>query len=153
MTRSQNHCTPQYCQDIGNRCAAFNLRRASRAISQLYGQLMQDTGLKSTQFSLLNAVVAMGHPSVNELSEALGMDRTTLTRNLKPLLQAGYLQDEAGQDRRARIISITRFGKRTLEDSMSRWQQAQQLIEQRYGKQRLQRLIADLRELTEVANE
>src|SRR5215468_6052077 len=70
-------------------CACFNLRKTTRAITQFYNAILQPSGLLATQFTLL-AILARDHPTpISALADALGMDRTTLSRNLKPLQRDG----------------------------------------------------------------
>ena len=66
-------------------CTCFNVRRASRAVTQFYDDIMAPSGIKATQFTMLGAVALMGPASVTRLAEHLALDRTTLTRNLKVL--------------------------------------------------------------------
>ena len=73
------------------RCTCFNIRRASRAVTQFYDQIMAPSGIKATQFTMLGAVAMMGSPSVTALSQQLNLDRTTLTRNLKVLVKMGLI--------------------------------------------------------------
>ena len=75
--------------EIEETCACLNVRKAARAVTQLYDEVLQPTGLRSTQFNLLVAVALAGEAPVTRLAEALVMDRTTLARNLKPCVRQG----------------------------------------------------------------
>ncbi|MEE8273100.1 MAG: MarR family transcriptional regulator, partial [Alphaproteobacteria bacterium] len=66
-------------------CTCFNLRKAARAVTQLYDAALGPSGLRATQFSLIAALGVRGAPTISQLAKAMVMDRTTLTRNLKPL--------------------------------------------------------------------
>src|SRR5438552_6327728 len=73
-------------------CACFNFRKASRSVTQLFDQILAPTGLRSTQLVILVTGQLLGPSSIARLARELVMDRSTLTRNLKPLLAMGLLQ-------------------------------------------------------------
>ena len=106
-------------------CICFNLRRASRAVSQAYDGFLQASGLKTTQFSLLGHLVAQGPMSVTQLAERLGMDRTTLTRNLRPLERKGLVAIGSGDNRRTRRIVLTEEGRAAFAKARPLWAEAQ----------------------------
>lgn len=109
-------------------CACLNLRKAARAVTQMYDEILKPSGLKVTQFSVLAVVAAKGPASMTVLSRALVMDRTTLTRNLKPLLDRKLVKAGKGSDRRQRPIAITRKGGETLARALPFWRQANEQI-------------------------
>ena len=80
-------------------CTCFNLRKAARAVTQMYDAALKPSGLRATQFALLSVVESNGPAGITELARALVTDRTTLTRNLKPLLDQELLQVVDGADR------------------------------------------------------
>lgn len=86
--------------------------------------------------------------TVNELAEVLGMDRTTLTRNLKPLEREGCLRSDPGQDRRTRVVSLTTEGEAALAKALPLWRQAQTHVEETLGQQRWSDLLSHLVEAT-----
>src|SRR5205085_8749197 len=88
-------------------CACSNVRKAARAVTQLFDEALQPTGLRSTQFTLLVAVALLDEAPVTQMAEALVMDRTTLARNLKPLESLELLTVEAGTDRRRLLAKLT----------------------------------------------
>src|SRR6266545_5243771 len=126
-------------------CACFNLRKTARAITQFYNAMLQPCELLATQFTLL-AILARDNPSpISALADALGMDRTTLARNLKPLQRDGLVQvapDE--QDRRIQLVALTFSGRERLLAALPLWQQAQQQIVAQFGADRFTALLADL---------
>jgi len=134
-------------------CLGFNVRRASRAVAQLYDRALEPCGIKGTQFSLLNAVYLMGSPTVNRLAEVLGMDRTTLSRNLGPLEREGLVESAAGDDRRMREIRLSATGLAVLGEALPRWRQAQQSLLEALGDRRAQRLLEDLATVIETARD
>ncbi|MDJ0937659.1 MAG: MarR family winged helix-turn-helix transcriptional regulator [Kiloniellales bacterium] len=126
------------------RCANFNLRRASRALGQVYDAALRPLGLKGTQFSLLTALALLGPVPLSELARELGMDRTSLTRNLRPLLREGYVREDRGEDRRQRLLALTEAGLRIYREALPLWRAVQDRIEARLGTERLERLLSDL---------
>jgi DNA-binding MarR family transcriptional regulator len=129
-------------------CACFNLRKASRAITQHFDELIKPSGLLITQFTILVAVEIVKSATINDLAEILVMDRTTLTRNLKPLEREGWLKSEPGRDRRTRVVSLTTDGKVALGKALPLWRQAQESLVDILGQQRLSALLAQLAETT-----
>lgn len=109
-------------------CLCFAARRAARAITQFYDRQLRETGLRSTQFTLLAFLLNAGTSSVNQAAEYLGMERTTLSRNLEPLLSAGYVRVDSGEDRRVKKIAITTQGRAVARAALPLWQQAQQAM-------------------------
>jgi len=127
-------------------CVSFNLRKAMRAVSQHYDNIMAPAGLRGTQFSILTALHYAGSVKISQLAEALVMDRTTLTRNLKPLEKDGYLKILPGlDDRRSRRVNITPAGKKIRANALPYWQQAQEEMVDFLGKSRSKQFITDLR--------
>ena len=112
-------------------CTCFHLRRAARRVSQLYDQHLAGVGLSLNEYSILHR--AQHTRPLGELAEALGMDRTTLTRNLKPLTNAGLVQIMAGDDGRQRCIQLTPEGRQRLQQARPLWRKAQSEIEARCG--------------------
>jgi len=96
MNEQMHQLNAAQLAEIEATCACSNVRKAARAVTQLFDELLQPTGLRSTQFTLLVAVALLGEAPVTQLSRALVMDRTTLARNLKPLESLGLLTVEAG---------------------------------------------------------
>ena len=109
MTRDPNTLEAKTRQ-VAAGCSCGSLRRASRAVTQLYDGVLQPSGLKATQFTLLVAAARLKAAPISLMAEALVMDRTTLTRNLKPLVKDGLLAVEPGEDRRSRWIRLTPQG-------------------------------------------
>jgi DNA-binding MarR family transcriptional regulator len=116
-------------------CACANLRRATRRVTQLYDEALRPTGLRSTQFTLLQALQLAGEVSQNDLGELLAIDSTTLSRSLAPLAKRGWIGARAGADRRHRLWSLTESGEDKLRSSTTAWDQAQARLERQLGPQ------------------
>jgi DNA-binding MarR family transcriptional regulator len=116
------------------RCHNTALRKAVRRVSQIYDAALAPCGLRSTQRSILVHIARAGCPSIGALAQALVLDRSALTRNLKPLERDGLVAsvpDEA--DRRSRRVRLTSAGLRRLRESASLWQDAQDRFEGEFG--------------------
>lgn len=109
-------------------CLCANLRKASRAVSRFYDAMIRDTGLQRTQFTLLAHVAQASGRPLGDLADLLVMDRTTLTRNLKPLRDSGWVRLVPGSDARVRQVEITRAGHGKLREALPHWIQAQEAL-------------------------
>lgn len=124
-------------------CTCFKLRKLTRAMSRLYDQHMATVGLKTTQYSLLVNAARAALP-VAELADLLGLERTTLTRNLKPLLDAGWVELKPGADSRQRIVTITDGGRAKVEQAYVVWRLAQSEFEKQVGRDAVRALNQQL---------
>ncbi len=118
-------------------CTCFRLRRASRRVTQFYERHLEPSGLKVTQFGLLSGIRACGSISITELAEAMGMDRTTLTRNLKPLLDQTLVAVKEGADRRTRAVQLTPEGEAAYRRAAPLWKEAQTALVSTIGPERV----------------
>ena len=132
-------------------CTCYNLRKATRAVTQLYDDILRPSGLRVTQFSLLSAVGLFGTVSVSALAEETVMDRTTLTRNLQLLEGQGLIHIEPGADARVREVSLTPAAHEKLAIARGYWTKAQSHMADSLGGDRLQRLLGDLSGAVEAA--
>lgn len=137
--------------DASSPCTCFQLRRAARRVSQVYDRHLAAAELSLNAYSILRRS-SQPRP-LGELADALGMDRTTLTRNLKPLLEAGLLSAAPGVDSRQRQVQISAAGKRRLQKAFPLWQQAQQEVETRFGSARTTTLNQQLEALTQALDQ
>jgi DNA-binding MarR family transcriptional regulator len=134
-------------------CACLNVRRAARAVTALYDQTLAPTGLRATQVTLLVALEKTGPIPFTRLAGLLGMDRTTLTRNLEPLRRAGLLSLRPGEDRRVRLAAITEKGRKALGEAIPLWQQAQRRITEGLGQGRWDAVRRDIQQLSGLAGD
>jgi DNA-binding MarR family transcriptional regulator len=125
-------------------CACFNTRKAARALTQLYDEMLRPSGLRTTQFTLLMVLRGRGPTSINNLAEATVTDRTTLTRNLAILEGRGLVRIRPGEDARVRMVELTNAGDEAASAAYPLWQKAQAMVARRMGEDRLGRLLADL---------
>ena len=115
-------------------CACANLRRAARVVTQLYDSVLRPSGLRTPQFTLLQALKLAPGISQKQLAELLEIDSTTLTRTLAHLRGKGWLRSKAGTDRRALRLSLTPRGQREFQRVLPYWQAAQRRLRQALGE-------------------
>jgi DNA-binding MarR family transcriptional regulator len=124
----------QTVQRVASTCTNFTLRKAARAVTQLYDDMLRPSGLRSTQFTLLALIAGHGEMSVNELATASATDRTTLTRSFALLARDGLVRIRAGSDdARVRLVTLTAAGRRRLVDAMPLWEAAQERVVAQVG--------------------
>ena len=134
-----------HCQEMTRQCADFNLRRATRLVSQAFDHALRPTGLKITQFSLLVAAHMNGNLILRKLAKVMGMDRTTLSRNLAILENKGLVVLERGDDRREVRAQLTPAGLKALQEATPLWRRTQERITAGLGDERWGKLLAELR--------
>jgi DNA-binding MarR family transcriptional regulator len=132
-------------------CALANLRRAARAVTRLFDEALAPAGLRSTQFTLLATVAGAGVVGVTDLAEQLGMDRTTLARNLGPLERDGLVRVEPGEDQRTRLVALTDRGLVTLRDAAPLRAVAQRKVVARVGAEAYRAFLGTLDEVASAA--
>jgi len=112
-------------REVREQCLCTKFRQASRALTQHYDDAIAETGIRSTQFTLLIALAQAPLVPLTKLAEVLVMDRTTLTRNLTPLVREGLVEEHSAEDRRVRAFALSARGKKVLEQAMPGWRKAQ----------------------------
>lgn len=118
-------------------CTNFRLRQLMRRVAHHYDLEMAKAGLKTTQFSLLSHVLKLGPLRPGDLAKAMKVSASTLTRNLKPLIDAGWLELSSGSDARSRSVSISAAGQVKREEARHRWKAAQDKLNQLLGLERV----------------
>lgn len=134
-----------------NVCVCASVRRTGRALTQRYDAILAPSGLRSTQYSVLTQLRPDVPIAMADLTEALGMDRTTLTRALAPLERQGWVYIEVGSDRRTRQVRATPKGMATLAVARPLWREAQGGVIADFGEERLAALRRELAALAVVA--
>jgi len=126
-------------------CACSQVRKVARKLSSLYDAVLAPESLTITQYSLLANIARAGQLSHTVLADKLGMERTTLTRNLRPLTRAKLVVAVTGLDRRQHLLQLTPAGKRKLVRSLPLWEEAQRQFVSNFGFESMQDLRALLR--------
>lgn len=123
-------------------CACTSFRKASRAVTQLFDEALQPSGLRSTQLILLLEIAVAEPATVPRLARKLVMDPSTVTRNLRPLLKRGLLDSVAGD--RHQTFKLTARGKETLARAVPLWERTQNEFVGKLGTGRWQTMLDDL---------
>src|SRR6266478_4683319 len=121
-------------------CVCSQVRRLARKLSSLYDTLLSPEDLTITQYSLLADIERAGQLSHTILADKVGMERTTLTRNLRPLTRAKWVAAATGKDRRHHLLQLTAAGRRKLVRSLPLWEEAQRQFLSQIGTESLQEL-------------
>jgi DNA-binding MarR family transcriptional regulator len=131
-------------------CACQNLRRASRVVTRIYDQELGKAGIEITQFGLLTALDLTGEANQKSLSAGFAMDSTTLTRTLGLMRKQGWVRVRPGKDRRARLFSLTRKGRRELAAAQPYWERAERRLRQELGDAGWQKMRQAVSETTDA---
>jgi DNA-binding MarR family transcriptional regulator len=131
-------------------CFCNAVRQASRAVSRLYDEELRGAGLRSTQYSLLCVLARAGRVRQGDLSALTSLDETTLTRNLRPLVDAGWVAARSGSDRREKLVTITAAGTAKLADARPAWERAQARMQALLPEETWQVLMATLPEVARL---
>jgi DNA-binding MarR family transcriptional regulator len=133
-------------------CLCNALRQATRAVSRLYDEEPRGAGLRTTQHSLLRRLRAAGEVRQRDLGGLTSLDETTLTRNLRPLIDAGWLDVRPGEDRREKFVRLTDAGAAKLHEARPAWERAQERLRSRLPQETWSGLLDLLPELTRLAD-
>ena len=128
-------------------CTNFKLRQLLRSVARLYDAELAQAGLKGSQFSLLSHVLMLGPIAPHLLAERMGMDASTLSRNLRPLIDKGWVLQGPGANGRSRVVTITADGTAKHAEARRHWKRAQQALNDRLGTAR----VAALHQLIDAA--
>lgn len=132
---------------LTTQCLCTKLRRSARAVTRVYDDALKGVGLTTAQFSLLRHLSRLDQPSISELAEAMGLDRSTLGRNLRPLEGEGLVRLDGGEDQRNRIVVLTPAGAERIERGRLAWDAAQVEVAEHLGETKRRQLEALLDEL------
>ena len=123
-------------------CTHFKLRQLVRRVARHYDLEMAQAGMKTTQFSMLGHLIHLGPLAPGELARAMGIDASTLTRNLRLLIEQGWAVQGPGPNARSRRIEITISGRAKQAEGKRHWRRAQQELNRRVGEQQVTALHA-----------
>lgn len=134
-------------------CVSYRLRRAARIAAKSYDNALRPSGLRNTQFTLITALVGVDETNIGDLSEELAIDGTTLTRNLDLLVRRGLVENIDADDGRVRNIRLTDLGKRTYEEALPMWREAQQQILETLGSEHWNEMRTKLQQIETACTE
>lgn len=132
---------------LTSECVCTHLRRAARGVSRHYDEALAGFGVNVAQFSLLRHLQRLDRPSITTLAEAMGLDRSTLGRNLRVLEAEGLVKLSDGDDQRNRLVLLSAAGEALLRAAHPAWEQAQRKLIERLGEGQRDVLIALLERL------
>ncbi len=138
--------TAAQCRAAAEVCACFNVRRTARLVTQVYDEALAGVKVSSGQFVILLTARIVGSATMQELAEAVSLDRSALSRSLQPLVARKLLRVSVGQDRRRREVSITPAGLQLLADGTPFWERAQQHLQTALGEKGFVGLLRTSRE-------
>ena len=127
-------------------CTNLKLRQLMRRVAAHYDAEVGKTGLKGTQYSLLSYVVKLGPVRPADLAAEMRVSPSTLSRNMRPLIDAGLIELGPGADARSRLLSVTPLGREKRQEAQRRWRTAQEGINTALGSRRVVQLHALLDE-------
>ncbi len=132
---------------LTSQCLCTHLRRAARGVSRRYDEALEGFGINVAQFSLLRHLQRLDRPSISSLAEAMGLDRSTLGRNLRVLEADGLVALAEGDDLRNRLVLLTEQGKARLSAAEPAWEQAQLKMVTALGEAQRDELVRLLKQL------
>lgn len=141
----------QLSSDVAGACACHKMRAAARRITRRYNDALKPAGIKATQFTILTVVGLNEGATLTELSTRLGMDRTTLSRNLGPLQRQALVQTFDGGHGRARSAKLTTKGVTVMETALPLWREAQRSLKRSLGNDVWERVQTELTEVSQLA--
>ncbi len=115
-------------------CYCATLRQAARAATAFYEEALADSGVRATQFTILQVLKIAPNLQTTEVGQLLGIDQTTATRTLALMRKSRFVADSTGADRRERRWRLTALGESTYRRLLPRWESAQALVEKRLGR-------------------
>lgn len=132
-------------QQLIDNCACTRLRTAARLMTRAYDEALRPAGVTASQLAILAAVDVGEATSIAELSKRVAMDRTTLSRNLKPLEKARWIRLGAEGWKRSKTVHVTAEGRQRLTRATALWESAQAHFLKRFGKAEWMRVDRDLK--------
>ena len=146
MTKLAEISSLDIARDAARNCVCFQVRKLSRRITSAYDSALGETGLKITQFTMLAAVVASGEGlSLTEIADRLGMDRSTFSRNLTPLVKRGLVEHSDTLKGRRRNVRATESGHMLLKAAAPAWLETQDRLRRQLNEAGQAEFLADLR--------
>ena len=134
-------------------CTNLKLRQLMRRVARLYDAEVGKTGLRGTQYSLLSYVVKLGPIRPVDLAGEMKVTPSTLTRNLRPLVDAGWLTVERGAEARSRLVCVTAPGREKRQEAQRHWRVAQETVNHKLGARRVVALHALLDECLDLLSD
>lgn len=141
LEKNFDHSNRTLLKKAGITCVGFNLRKASRMVTRFFDDAFEPLGLRSTQFAILAAIGRHKGLSHSRLADLLVMDRTTLTRSIKPLENMGWTINAESSDKRKRLVKLSTSGYKILNKALPIWENAQVKILEDMGDEDSRQLL------------
>ena len=139
------------CREVALNCACLSLRKAARAVTQVFREALRPVGLQPTQFTLLVALRLLDTITVSALADEVVTDPTTLSRNLAVMERQGLVTVSPGEDRRTRLVRLADGGDEVLARALPIWQETNERLIRAMGAERLAEILGEVDLLTRVA--
>ncbi|MFL9871367.1 MarR family winged helix-turn-helix transcriptional regulator [Paraburkholderia megapolitana] len=135
--------TSEYAAASATLCNCTAIRQAARHMTRFYNACLADVGLYGPQYIMLLFLSRHGAVTMAEMAQALAIDRTTISHNLRPLERDGFVSISIGkEDKRSRVIALTATGKRSVQKGRRAWQRAHELFEAKFGSEKARAMRA-----------
>jgi DNA-binding MarR family transcriptional regulator len=142
--------TVEQCHQMRDECVVFHLRRAERAVTEHYNAMLAESGITAPQVPLLAALRVHGPTPLGKLAKIVGLDPSTLSRNLSVLAKRGLVEMPSGEDRRVRRVVLSMDGQRALSQAYPRWTAAQRDVEALLGPAKYAEALASIKSLEDT---
>lgn len=136
-------------EPVESACVCTSLRMVTRSVNRLFDRALSQAGLRVTGYSIMSRLAEEGQLSVSELAGRLAMERTTCTREVAPLVEAGLVEIAVGTDRRRRLLRLTNLGTTKRSEAYPLWEQVQRMVTDEFGDDDISDLLGRLRRLRE----
>jgi DNA-binding MarR family transcriptional regulator len=120
---------------IDELCICTGLRQAAHAMTEIYDQALAPSGLKITMFRVVRRLSEAGEPTISELAKIVGLDRSSLGRNLKVLERDGLVVFVGGDDERSKVVQLTPDGRAALATAKPLWRKVQRRVKSNLGRE------------------
>jgi len=134
-------------------CLCGSLRRAARALTQMYEKDFRRIGLRATQLTILQVLARAGERSQGQLGEMLAMNSTSLTRTLRIMIREEWVAERRGKDRRERWLRLAKSGEKLLERAMPVWEKLQDKVRTQLGAEEWEKLMQIANRVTNLTTE
>ena len=122
-------------------CYCINFRRAANIVTKYYDNYLKEVGITINQFSLLKNILKIEPASISDIAVRVGLERTTVVRNLKSLFKEDLIEDISEISERNKKVRLTEKGKDVLNSAIPLWEKAQKDIENKIGKENFTNLL------------
>jgi len=147
ITRENSAASVDEYRARGFECLCGNTRMAARALTALYDAELAPSGLSASQLAVLWCVIGGEPLAMGEIARHLVMDKTTVSRNVAALVEAGFVTVRSGGDARVRALASTARGRRAFRAAMPLWEAAQARVVEQLGESRFADAVAQTQRL------